>query len=337
MFSARTCVATLIAWVGCVVLVIAAFGNSAYKQVLDGDFWPQAVDAIVSNDDGARDEYARDIATAILDQEDLTGTERIDARRQLEPALAEVIGSDEVRSVTRDAVAQAHRQLMARIDDPSTRDRPISVDLSGVLDPAAQASDSRQLRKVDSLKFEVMSADDAADFAQAMNDAEDGTSWVLWFGLGLCGLALLIASDRLKLLTRLGVGLVLAGIVTAFAWDAASTAATSGIADDAAQAAARDVLGQGFADLGDRGWQMIGIGILMLVVSIGLRVIRAARAERADPPMTPVVAASAPMAAPNPTPAPVSAQPGQATPATPRRVMAPPTDLSKASKDIFGE
>lgn len=333
MFSARTCIATAIAWVGCLVLALAAFSHSAYNQVFDADFWPKAVDAVVVNDDSARDEYAKQIADAIVDQEGLTGERRQSAKDELAPAIAEVIGSKKVRDATRDAVAQAQRQIVTRINNPGTRDRPVVVDLSGVLKPVAAESGLPQLRRMDSLEFEVMSADDAADFAQVMEGADDGTSWILWLGLGLCGIALLIAADRLKLLTRLGAGLVLAGIVTAFAWAATASAVTSGIADDAARNTARDVLGDGFSDLGDRGWLMIGVGVLMVLGSIALRVMRAQRAERADPPMTPVVAASAPMSAP--TPAPAKASGSAEAPA--RRVMAPPTDLTKASRDIFGE
>jgi len=340
VFSARTCFATLIAWAGCVAVMLAGFSGSMRDQVLDADFWPKAVDAVIVSNDEARDETAAAVAQLIVDNADLSRPVSAQSKLRLERALGKALSTDEVREIWKQAFAQTHEQLMERVEAPDTRGQPVVVDLEPTLKPLLQqdgltARDRRLLRSVDSLKYEFIPGEGTSAVAQAIDGAEAFSAAMFVAGLVLFALAFMLADERLKLLTRLGAGLVLAGLVTALAWSAFVNTVALGVSDPGDKQLTRDVLEGGFADLDGYGWKMVLAGVLVLVVAVGLRVIvprAGSLAGSGDAPLTPP-----PIAPAQPVTAATAVAPARPSPDAPTEVAAPPTDLGQASRDIFGE
>jgi hypothetical protein len=271
--------------VGCLALLLANLAVFLKAFVFDEDTFVDAVAPEKADEtviDGLADTLSSRIVDAPAVQDrlaDLTPTDNPlvagvvsdSARDLIDSALRTVLASDAFRSVWRGAVTRAHRELVDVIENDDRE--PIVLNLTQALSDVDQRLERRGIDILDDATIEdigqvVTVRRSQVDEVRGYLDLlQRSTLPLVVLALGLLAAAVALATERRRMLLFVGVGMVLAMVVTGIALRIARNQVTDRIEVDARRDAVASLWGRVFDSLVHQTVALLVIGLVLVAIA----------------------------------------------------------------------
>jgi hypothetical protein len=233
--------------------VIDAVSSTLSKRIVDNDAVQERLQSLIPQDNAL-------VAAAVSNAAD--GVIRNTVRRVLE--------SDTFRTVWRTAVEEAHDSFINLIDDDSRQ--PVVLNLTKFVQNVDQRLESHGISLLDSDNIKNVGEVVALRRGQ-IEEVRDGLNLLrrlsvvlVILAVVLLAAALVLAADRRRMLARIGVGMVIAMVVTAVALRVARHVVLGRFEVDTRREAVASLWSRVFTELTR---QTVGLLVLGLVLAVG--------------------------------------------------------------------
>jgi hypothetical protein len=270
---------------GCVALLLANLAVFLKAFVFDEDTFVDAV-APEKPDETVIDGLANTLSARIIDAPavqdritDLTPTDSPlvagvvsdSARDLIDGALRQVLASDAFRTVWRGAVTRAHRELVDVIENDDRE--PIVLNLTQALSDVDQRLERRGIDLLDDSTIDDIGQ--VVTVRRAQVDEVRGyldllqrfTLPLVVLALALLAAAVALATERRRMLLFVGIGMVLAMVVTGIALRIARNQVTDRIEVEARRDAVASLWGRVFDNLVHQTVALVIIGLILVAVA----------------------------------------------------------------------
>jgi hypothetical protein len=277
-----------LAWIalvlGCVVLVIANVAVFARTLVFDTDTFvdvlaPEQPDEEVIA--GVADALSDQIVTANAVQDRIQELTPRDnalvaaavadaAENVIDTTVRAVMQNDRFRELWHDAVTRAHEQFVALVEGDTRQ--PVLLDLRPAVERVDQSLEDRGIGLIDDATVDevgeivALRRSQIDEVRQSVDLARQLAIALPIVAIVLIAIAVVLASDRRRMLARAGVGIVVAMVVTAVALRIARRAITNRVEIDERRQAVESLWGRLFETLFQQTAALVALG---LVVALG--------------------------------------------------------------------